>query len=79
LSKKPSGTASSTLRGRKKRFAWLETMRTYNAKISYLLSILFSETSHEPGLGQLVLRAIEEIEKTRRAIVTDTRLLPKPE
>jgi len=54
-------------------------MCAYNTKVSYLLSILFSETSHESGLGQLVLRAIEEIEKTRWAIVTDTRLLAKPE
>jgi hypothetical protein len=50
-------------------------MRAYNAKVSYLLSVLSSGISYEPGSERLVLRAIEEIEETRKAIIADARLL----
>jgi hypothetical protein len=50
-------------------------MRAYNAKVSCLLSILASGTTHQPDYRQLVLHAIEEIEGTRQAIVAGARLL----
>ncbi len=50
-------------------------IRTYNARVSYLLSILFSGKTGEPDFEQLVLHAIERIEETRRAAVEDARLL----
>lgn len=50
-------------------------MHAYNAKVSYLLSVLSSEIKEEQDPGQFVMHAIEEIEVTRRAIVTDARKL----
>ena len=46
-------------------------MHAYNAKVSYLLSVLSSKIKEEQDSGQFVLQAIEEIEVTRQAIVTD--------
>ena len=49
-------------------------MHAYNARVSYLLSILSSGTTgDEPGPGALVPHAVEEVENTRRAIVADGR------
>ncbi|MDP8926906.1 MAG: hypothetical protein M3M97_08390 [Actinomycetota bacterium] len=50
-------------------------IRTYNARISYLLSGLFSGSTREPDSDRLVLHAIEEIEGTRQTIVADAQLL----
>lgn len=50
-------------------------MHAYNAKVSYLLSVLSSEMKEEQDSGQFVLQAIDEIEVTRYAIVTDARKL----
>src|SRR3954467_6335377 len=52
-----------------------KNMRTYNAKVSYFLSLLSSGTIRELDSGEFVLYAIEEIEGTRRAIVADARKL----
>jgi hypothetical protein len=52
-----------------------KNMRTYNAKVSYFLSLLSSGTIREPDSKQFVMRAIEEIEGTRQAIVADARKL----
>ena len=54
------------------------TMRAYDAKVSYLLSILPLGTTVRPGSDEFVLHAIEEMEGTRRQIVADARLLSKP-
>lgn len=53
-------------------------MRAYNAKVSYLLSTLSPGTTAGPHSDKFVLHAIEEMEETRQAIVTDARLLSKP-
>ncbi len=53
-------------------------MRAYNAKVSYLLSTLPPGTTAHPGSDKFVLHAIEEIEGTRQAILTDARRLSKP-
>jgi hypothetical protein len=55
----------------------VKNMRTYNAKVSYFLSLLSSGTIREPDSKQCVLRAIEEIEGTRQAIVADARKLAR--
>jgi hypothetical protein len=52
-----------------------KNMSTYNAEVSYFLSLLFSGTIHEPDSAQFVLHATEEIEGTRQAIVADARKL----
>jgi hypothetical protein len=54
-------------------------MHTYNAKISYLLSVLSWQIKEEQDSGQFVLHAIQEIEPTRQAIVTDSRKLANVE
>jgi hypothetical protein len=54
-------------------------MHTYNAKISYMLSVLSSQIKEEQDSGQFVLHAIQEIEATRQAIVTDSRKLANVE
>ncbi len=61
---------------------WLEkalrlagNMRAYNGMISYLLSLLSSGATRDPGLEQLVLHATGEVEQARQAIVADARLL----
>lgn len=52
-------------------------MYSYNARVSYLLSILSSgKTDDEPG--QLLPHVIQEIEDTRQTIVADARLLSAP-
>jgi hypothetical protein len=49
-------------------------MGTYSTKVSYLLSILSSGTTHESSPEQPVLHAMEEIEETHQAIVAEARL-----
>jgi hypothetical protein len=53
-------------------------MRAYNAKVSYLLSILPLGTTVRSGSDEFVLHTVEEMEVTRRQIVADARLLSKP-
>ena len=50
-------------------------MHTFDTRISYLLSVLSSRSTRELDSARLVLRAIEEIEGNRQAIVADARLL----
>ena len=61
-----------------KAFRLARNMGAYNAMISYLLSLMSSGTTHEPGSGELLLRATEEIEETRRAASTGPRRLSDP-